>query len=76
MTGRLAGLTDAEIVLVAFMMSAEANIRPVTTRDVAEALDVTVYQARDYLNDMHERRVVERDEGNQRGRALRWRLIA
>ncbi len=62
--------------IVAFMMSAEANIRPVTTRDVAEALDVTVYQARDYLNDMYERRLVERDEGNQTGRSLRWRLIA
>ncbi|HAO0314654.1 TPA: hypothetical protein IGZ71_003867 [Escherichia coli] len=62
--------------IIAFMMSAEANIHPVTTREVAESLNITVYQARYYLNDMYDRRVVEREEGNQRGRALRWRLIA
>lgn len=62
--------------IIAFMMSAEANIHPVTTRDVADAMDITVYQARYYLNDMYEKRVVEREEGNQRGKALRWRLIA
>ena len=60
--------------ILVYMRESGANITPLKTRDIADAMNMDIYRARYYLYKLQFLAFVESD-GTGKGRSIRWRLI-
>lgn len=70
------GMREVEMrqAILAFLYQVRADVVPVKTRQVAEAVGVSVYTARYHLMRLLHQQCVSRGAA-ARGKATRWRLL-
>lgn len=60
--------------ILLYMQTSGADIMPLKTRTIADAMGISVYRARYYLYELQSQALIESDNAG-RGQSLHWRLI-